>query len=293
MTIDVWSWNVNGLRAIARAGFLEWLDGTAATFVGVQEVRAERAQLEGHDPRLARPRGWHTGFVAAEKKGYSGVGFYSKVKPDAHAFTLDVPDFDREARYQEVRLGALTIVNAYFPNGNGTPTPEGRRTNSRIPFKLDFYRHLFERLAPRVAAGERLLVMGDFNTAHREIDLARPKSNARTSGFTDVERAELGRWLDHGWVDTWRHVHPERAGVYSWWSQRFGVRERNIGWRLDLVLASRGALPFLRDAFIHDHVVGSDHCPVGVRLDRAILTSAAAPARRATPARARARPATG
>lgn len=278
---------MNGLRAIARAGFLEWLRGARATFVGVQEVRAHPDQLE---PALARPRGWHTGFVAAEKKGYSGVGFYSKVKPDAHLCTLDVAGFDREARYQEVRLGALTIVNAYFPNGNGTPTPEGRRTNSRIPFKLEFYRHLFDRLARRVAAGERLLVMGDFNTAHREIDLARPKSNARTSGFTAIEREELGRWLDNGWVDTWRHLYPERAGVYSWWSQRIGVRERNIGWRLDLVLASRGALPYLRDAFIHDHVAGSDHCPVGVRLARSVLVAADQSRQNEGPTKARSTP---
>lgn len=263
------SWNVNGLRSIARSGFVPWLRKSKASFVGIQEVRAHVDQLE---PTLARPRGWHTGFVAAERKGYSGVGYYSKHKPVAHATTLGEP-FDREARFQEVDLGGLTIVNAYFPNGNGTPTPEGKRTNNRIPFKLDFYRRLFDHLEARKARGDRLLVMGDFNTAHRPIDLARPKSNKATSGFTDIERDELDRWLRAGWIDTWRHFYPDRPDVYSWWSNRVGVRERNIGWRLDLVLASPGTEAFLRDAFILTDVMGSDHCPVGVRLEPSVLTT--------------------
>ncbi len=267
-TIGILSWNVNGLRAIARVGFLPWLRGSKASFVGIQEVRARPEQLE---PELRRPRGWHTGFVSAHKAGYSGVGFYSKLRPDLHLTELGRPELDREARFSEVRLGALTIVNAYFPNGNGTPTADGKRSNDRIPFKLDFYRALFDHLAPRVHAGERILVMGDFNTAHREIDLARPKENKRTSGFTEIEREELDRWLRAGWVDTFRHLYPTRA-VYSWWSQRQGVRARNVGWRLDLVLASPGALPFLRDASIHTEVMGSDHCPVGVRLSREVVT---------------------
>lgn len=266
--IDILSWNVNGIRSIARSGFLEWLRASRATFVGVQEVRAGLEQLA---PELARPRGWHTGFAVAERKGYSGVGFYSKQRPEAHETSLGREALDREGRFQEVRLGALTIVNAYFPNGNGTPLPNGQRSNDRIPYKLDFYRAVFDRLEARRRAGERLLVMGDFNTAHAEIDLARPRENKKTSGFTDIEREELDRWLRAGWIDTFRRFHPGRAGAYSWWSQRAGIRERNVGWRLDLVLASPGVEPFLEDAFIRPEVLGSDHCPVGVRLGRAVL----------------------
>jgi len=266
--IDILSWNVNGIRSIARSGFLDWLRASRATFVGVQEVRASPEQLE---PELARPRGWHTGFSVATRKGYSGVGFYSKRRPEAHDTTLGREALDIEGRFQEVRLGALTIVNAYFPNGNGKPLPNGQRSNDRIPYKLDFYRAVSDRLEARMQSGERLLVMGDFNTAHAEIDLARPRDNKKTSGFTDIERAELDRWIRSGWIDTYRRFHPDRAGAYSWWSQRYGIRERNIGWRLDLVLASPGVEPFLEDAFIRSEVMGSDHCPVGVRLGRGVV----------------------
>jgi exodeoxyribonuclease-3 len=262
------SWNVNGLRAAHQKGFLDWLAASKAHFVGLQEVRAELDQL---DPELARPRGWHTAFCAAQKKGYSGVGIYAKRRPDAVHTTLGRPELDAEGRLQDVRLGALRVINAYFPNGNGTVLPDGKRSNDRIPYKLDFYRALFDHLEPARLAGDRILVMGDFNTAHREIDLARPKDNRKTSGFTDIEREELDRWLRSGWHDTFRHIHGDLPGAYSWWSQRPGIRARNIGWRLDLVLASPGALPYLQDAFIDAHVLGSDHCPVGVHLDPAVL----------------------
>jgi exodeoxyribonuclease-3 len=163
------------------------------------------------------------------------------------------------------RIGRLTVANVYFPNGSGK-----ERDNSRIPFKLKFYKSLFKLLEPAATAGEPVLVMGDFNTAHREIDLARPKTNQTTSGFCPEERREIDRWLKAGWVDTFRQFHPD-AVKYSWWSGRFGVRERNVGWRIDAVFASPGAMPFLRGAFIDDHVQGSDHCPVGVVLDRAAV----------------------
>ncbi len=152
----------------------------------------------------------------------------------------------------------------YFPNGNGK-----ERDNSRIPYKLDFYRAVFDRVERARRKGDRVLVLGDFNTAHREIDLARPKENVETSGFTPVEREELDRWITAGWIDTFRRFEPG-PGHYSWWSQRFGVRARNVGWRLDYVLASGNAEPYLRGAFLHPHVTGSDHCPVGVDLDPAI-----------------------
>jgi len=268
-SIRVLSWNVNGLRAVHRRNvFLDWLSTSRAAFVGLQEVRAHPDQLE---VELARPRGWHTTFVDAEKKGYSGVGFYAKRRPDGVTTTLGRPELDREARFIEVKLGALTCVTAYFPNGNGSLLADNRRSNDRIPYKLDFYRAVFSYLESRRQAGEPILVMGDFNTAHRELDLARPRDNRQTSGFTDVEREELDRWLCSGWTDTFRHVHGDVRDRYTWWSSRVGVRERNIGWRLDLVLASPGALPFVRNAFIQDHVMGSDHCPVGVDLAKAVL----------------------
>lgn len=258
----VLSWNVNGLRAVAKKGFLDWLASEGADVVGLQETRAELDQL---DASVSEPDGWHFSIQPAEKKGYSGVGLYSREEPALLETSLGDPEFDREGRVQIATFGSLTIANVYFPNGSGK-----NRDHSRIPYKLNFYRALFDQLEPLRAAGKPVLVMGDFNTAHRPIDLARPKTNANTSGFTDIERAELDRWLQSGWTDTFRHLNdvPER---YTWWSNRKGVRERNVGWRIDYVLASQGAMTFLREAFILHDVMGSDHCPIGVVLDRGAL----------------------
>ncbi len=262
-TIDVLSWNVNGIRSVAKKGFLDWLEGSGADIVGLQEVRAQREQLED---ALVAPLGWHVDIAAAERKGYSGVGLYSRRRPDAVEHALGVEAFDAEGRVQIAHFGRLTVANVYFPNGSGK-----NRSNDRVPFKLAFYQRLFERLEPARAAGEPILVMGDFNTAHADIDLARPRQNDGTSGFLPEEREELDRWLRSGWTDTFRALHPDARDVYTWWSQRFGVRERNIGWRIDYVLASAGAMPALRDAFVHVDTPGSDHCPVGVRLDRRVF----------------------
>jgi exodeoxyribonuclease-3 len=229
--------------------------------VGIQEVRASVAQL---DPEVLAPEGWHTHVVAAERRGYSGVALYSRRPPDTMQTSLDDPEFDREGRVQLARFGRLVIANVYFPNGSGK-----ERDNSRVPFKLAFYQALHARLERLRRGGLRVLVMGDFNTAHREIDLARPKPNRKTSGFLLEECAELDRWIAGGWVDTFRRYEPG-PGHYSWWSQRFGVREKNIGWRIDYVLTSPSCERFLRAGFIQPEVKGSDHCPIGVDLDPAI-----------------------
>jgi exodeoxyribonuclease III len=266
----VLSWNVNGLRAVDGAGrpgrgrsgwFRRWIERDGNTIVGVQEVRARREQLPR---RLVQPRGWHVHVVEAERPGYSGVGLYARLSPDGVEAALGRDQLDREGRLQLAHFGRLSVANVYFPNGNGK-----QRDNSRVPFKLEFYRALFERLAALRASGQRVLVMGDFNTAHRDIDLARPRQNLTTSGFLPEERAEIDRWIDAGWVDTFRHFEAG-PGHYTWWSQRSGVRERNIGWRLDYVLACAAAMPYVRRAFILGHVRGSDHCPVGVEVDPAI-----------------------
>ncbi len=260
--VRVLSWNVNGLRACAKKGFNKWLDASGGTIVGVQEVRAEREQLP---TELTDSSGWDVHFASAVRKGYSGVGLYSRMTPDRVETELGVKRFDAEGRVQIARFGRLAVANVYFPNGKGKD-----RDNSRVPFKLAFYKKLFERLEALRRSGLRVLVMGDFNTAHTEIDLARPKQNREISGFLPKECREFTRWLDAGWVDTFRHFEPGE-GHYSWWSQRAGVRAKNIGWRIDYVLASPAAMKFVRRAFITPEVMGSDHCPVGVDLDRAIL----------------------
>ena len=256
------SWNVNGLRAISAKGFGSFLEACGADVVGVQETRCTPEQVP---EALRAPRGWHTHFVCAERLGYCGVGLFSRLPIDRLETSLGVKSMDREGRVQMARIGRLTVVNCYFPNGNGKD-----RDNGRVPFKLRFTRRLHRVLDDAKRAGDPIVVMGDFNIAPEPIDLARPKQNPRTSGFLPEERRELARWLKGGWVDTFRAFEPGE-GHYTWWSQRFGVREKNIGWRIDYVLASEGAMKHVRQARIHPDVRGSDHCPISVTLDRRVL----------------------
>jgi exodeoxyribonuclease-3 len=256
--IRIYSWNVNGIRAASEKGFVQWLSRSRGEIVGIQEVRAQPDQIP---EALRKRKTWHQHYTAPVRKGYSGVGLLSRRKPDNIETSLGEARFDVEGRLQLARFGRLVVANGYFPNGSGKD-----RDNSRIPYKLDWYRALFDRVQRLRKGGYRVLVMGDFNTAHREIDLARPKANTKTSGFCAEERAELDRWTDAGWVDTFRHFEPG-GDHYTWWSQRFGVREKNIGWRIDYVLASPAAMEFVRAAFIKPKVRGSDHCPIGVDVD--------------------------
>ncbi|MBW2423081.1 MAG: exodeoxyribonuclease III [Deltaproteobacteria bacterium] len=254
----IYSWNVNGIRAAARKGLPDWIRGCGADIIGLQEVRAS---LDAIPPEIHALDDYHQHYVAAERKGYSGVGLLSRQLPDRLDATLGEPRFDDEGRVQIARFGRLVVANAYFPNGSGKD-----RSNDRVPYKLDWYRALFECVERWRRGGYRVLVMGDYNTAHREIDLARPKANRKTSGFLPEECEELDRWIDAGWIDTFRAFEPG-PGHYTWWSQRFGVRKKNIGWRIDYVLASPSAMPFVRNAFIEPHVQGSDHCPIGIDVD--------------------------
>lgn len=263
--MKVLSWNVNGIRAAARKGFRNWLDQCDGTFVGLQEVRALPEQIPKD---LQDPEGWHKHIVAGERKGYSGVGFYSRMEPDHVETSMGVEEFDREGRIHILTFGSLRIANVYFPNGNGK-----NRDNSRVPYKLAFYERLYEMLHDDFKAGRPLLVIGDFNTAHQAIDLARPKQNRETSGFLLVERQEFSRWTSSGWVDTFRHYHPDEPDHYTWWRQWGGARENNVGWRIDYILASPGAMPFVQDGFILPEDMGSDHCPIGIEIDEAVLTA--------------------
>ncbi len=263
--LKIYAWNVNGLRAATRKGFCDWLHGSDADIVGVQEIRALREQLP---KKVAEPEGYETHFFpASSKKGYSGVGLFSAedIAPDDVVTTMGEERFDVEGRMQLATYGDLKVANVYFPNGSGK-----NRDHSRVPYKLDFYRRLREMLQEELDSGAPLVVMGDFNTAHKPIDLARPKSNHKTSGFLPREREALSEWMEAGWVDTFRHVcdEPER---YTWWTYRGNCRERNVGWRIDYALASPGAMEFFVDADIHHDVMGSDHCPLSLTLHRDVM----------------------
>lgn len=251
------SWNVNGLRACAKKGFLDFLAESKADVVCLQEVRAFAEQLP---PEVRAPDGWHVSFHPAERPGYSGVAIYSRQPPTRVISTLGVDEYDMEGRFMLAKFGRTSVVSVYFPKGSGKD-----RDNSRVPYKLGFYAAVFE-VVNRLKKSGPVYVAGDYNTAHQEIDLARPKTNRKSSGFLDEEREELTRWLDAGWVDTFRKRNPDTEGCYTWWRQFGGARENNVGWRIDYVFASASADKRVKDAFIWPHITASDHCPVGVDL---------------------------
>lgn len=251
------SWNVNGLRACTRKGFLDVLSSAGADVLALQEVRAFPEQL---DDAVRQPRGWHTAFSPAERAGYSGVAIYSREPPSRVERALGIERFDVEGRYLEAHFGRTVVLSVYFPKGSGKD-----RDNSRVPYKLDFHAAVFDRIE-RLRRRGPVFVTGDFNTAHHEIDLARPAGNRKSSGFLQEERDELTRWFDAGWVDTFRRRHPDAPGHYTWWRQFGGARAANVGWRIDYVVASPSADRRVKSAFIWPDVMASDHCPVGVDL---------------------------
>ncbi len=254
------SWNVNGIRSCASKGFLPWLAGCGADIVGLQETRADEHQLE---PAVRAPQGFHAVWSPClAKKGYSGVALLSKVPPLAVERSIGVPEFDQEGRVILAEFREFIVANVYFPNGAGK-----NGDNTRVPFKLAFYEQLYKTVGTwERDRGKPALVMGDMNTAHQEIDIARPAENQKTSGFLPEEREHLGKMLALGYVDTFRALHPDTV-QYSWWSMRQRARDRNIGWRLDYVFASQSIFPKVRSAFILHDCMGSDHCPVGLDLD--------------------------
>ena len=253
--LRILSWNVNGLRACAKKGFADWLAAAGAEIVGLQEVRARAADLP---VTLARPEGWHSHLVAAERPGYSGAALFARREPDALDTSLDEARFDDEGRLQIARFGRLVVANVYFPNGNGK-----QRDNSRVPFKLDFYRALFERLDRLRRSGRRALVMAiQHRTARSTCAPARQRKDER---LLPEERAEFDRWCAP------LATRSAFEAPVSWWSQRLACAPATSALRIDYVLASPSALPFVRAAFLQPHVQGSDHCPVGVDLDAAIL----------------------
>ena len=249
------SWNVNGLRACAKKGFVNFLESSAADIVCLQEVRAFPEQLE---PEVLAPSGWHAVFSPAERPGYSGVGIYSRIAPSKVETELGVAEYDIEGRIIVAHFGRLAVASVYFPKGNGRD-----RDNARVPYKLGFYAAVFKHIE-RLKKRGPVFVTGDYNTAHEEIDLARPKTNKKSSGFLPEERRVMSEWLEAGWVDTFRRQHPNEEGHYSWWRQFGGARENNVGWRIDYVFASPSAAKRVTNAFIWPNALGSDHCPVGV-----------------------------
>ena len=250
------SWNVNGVRAVHKKGFLDWLDDARPDVLALQEIKASPDQLPED---LRNPKGYHAIWTPAERPGYSGTATLSRVAPTDLRQGFGEARFDAEGRVTVTRHESILLFNVYFPNGG--------QGDERLAYKLDFYDALLAHLNDLVAQGESVVVCGDLNTAHREIDLARPKQNRKNSGFMPIECEALDRWFEAGWVDAFRHLHPEARDCYTWWTYRAGARERNVGWRLDTHLVSPDLADHIRDARILKDIQGSDHCPVLLALD--------------------------
>jgi len=256
--LRITTWNVNGLRAALTKGLLEWIEDYQPDVFCLQEVRAQPQQIEVE--AIQRLKGIYPSLVwnPASRPGYSGVGVFSRQPALETHLGLGKPEFDSEGRVIWQRYPGFLLFNIYFPNGG--------HDKSRVPFKLDFYAHLLEMCHELHARGEQVILCGDFNTAHREIDLKNPKENEQTSGFLPEEREWISRYLDRGFVDVYRHLYPDRA-QYTWWTYRFNARKRGIGWRLDYFLVSKACLDQVRDVVIQDQVLGSDHCPVTLQIE--------------------------
>ncbi len=249
------TWNVNGIRAVLRKGFLDWLAAESPDILCVQETKARPEQL----PRkMLEPPGYRTYWNWAEKKGYSGVAIYTKEEPLSVENSMGTERFDKEGRLLKVRFSDFTLFNVYFPNG--------KKDRERLQYKMDFYAAFLEMVEELRKENDRIVFCGDVNTAHKEIDLARPKENENVSGFLPIEREWIDKVIELGWIDTFRALHP-KAVAYSWWDLKSRARERNVGWRIDYMFLTGPMLDSLKSAFIMDDVMGSDHCPVGVELD--------------------------
>jgi len=258
--IRIVSWNVNGIRACANKGFLDWLKDSGADVIGLQETRVEEAQLESE---IRYPNGYDAAWTSCKvKRGYSGVALFTKKEPKNVVRSIGAEEFDGEGRVVIAEFSKLLFASVYFPNGGGKDGD-----NARVPYKLAFYDRFFDYIEERQKTlGKPAIVMGDMNTAHKEIDIARPKENQKASGFLPEERDHFGGILKRGWIDTYRALNPETV-KYSWWSTRLGARKRNVGWRIDYVLVPEALKDKVKCAFIDNDILGSDHCPVGIDLD--------------------------
>jgi len=249
------SWNVNGIRSALRNGFMDWLEAEQPDIVCLQETRALPEDLK---EEVLRPKGYTSLWNPAQKKGYSGTGAYVKKEPISVG-TMGIPDFDNEGRVQVLEYPKFTILNGYWPNSQDK--------RARLDYKLAFCKAITKFSNDLVAQGKNVILCGDFNIAHTEIDLARPKDNENSAGYYIEEREAMAAFLGEGYVDTFRH-YVQEPGHYSWWSYRTNARARNVGWRIDYHCVNRDFMDRVKGASILNHVMGSDHCPVAIELKR-------------------------
>lgn len=245
------SWNVNGLRACMNKGFKEYFDDVDADIFCLQEIKLSEGQID------FVPDGYHAYWNYAEKKGYSGTAIFAKEEPIAVTYGIGIDEHDHEGRVITLEYPEYYMVTVYTPNSQN----ELARLDYRMKWEDDFRTFL-----TKLKAKKSVVVCGDMNVAHKEIDLKNPKTNRRNAGFTDEERAKMTSLLDAGFIDTFRYFYPDAEQIYSWWSYRFKAREKNAGWRIDYFFVSEDMKDKLQDASIHTDIMGSDHCPVELDL---------------------------
>jgi len=257
------SWNVNGIRANVKKGAFDWFINESPDVYCIQEVKAEAEQLE---EGIRNPQGYFSYFDHSKgRKGYSGVAVFSKVKPEKVEYSIGVPELDQEGRFIaafypdgafDKKVKKFVLVNTYIPNGGGGP--------ERLDFKLRFYDAFLKYMKKQSKNGYEVIFTGDINTAHTEIDLARPKENVDNTGFLPIERAWLDKFVDAGYSDVFRFLHQNEIGKYTYWDMKTFARDRNVGWRIDYFFASAGILKQVTKCRILDEIMGSDHCPIDI-----------------------------
>jgi exodeoxyribonuclease-3 len=246
------SYNVNGIRSAINKGFIEWLKTDPADIICLQETKAVKENI---DTQPIEDLGYQTYWFSAQKKGYSGVAIFTKIKPDTIEYGHKLEQSDFEGRVIRADFGNLTLINAYYPSGT---SGEERQT-----YKYQWLDEFFDYLQLLRKTRPQLVVVGDYNIAYTPIDIHDPKGNKNSSGFLPEERAWMDKFLQNGWIDTFRSLHPETTGAYSWWSQRFpSVRLQNKGWRIDYICITDTLKMKLKDARIYPDVKQSDHCPI-------------------------------
>jgi exodeoxyribonuclease III len=258
--MKILSWNVNGIRAVAKKGFLEWFESENADVVCIQETKAFENQLE---PELKNPLGYNTVWHQGTRPGYSGVATFSKEVPVSNKSHFEeITHFHEDGRVVETKFPNFTLLNLYFPNG-------GTRADGQemLSYKLKFYDHFIEYMNALRDSGESIIACGDFNICHTEIDIARPKENATSIGFLPIEREKVSELIENGYTDVFRHFNPDMKDSYTWWSYRAGARPRNVGWRIDYFFVTPDLLPKIKKISHLTDIVGSDHCPLCLELE--------------------------
>lgn len=246
------SWNVNGLRACMGKGFYEYFLSEDADIFSLQETKLQQGQID------FEPEGYFAYWNYAEKKGYSGVAVFTKKEPLKVTYGLGIDEHDHEGRVITLEFESFYHVTAYVPNSQD----KGARLPYRMTWEDDMRAYLL-----KLNESKPVVLCGDLNVAHEEIDLKNPSTNHKNAGFTDEERGKMTQLLSSGFTDSFRHLYPDLTGVYSWWSYRFNARKNNAGWRIDYYVVSDGIKDKIKDAFIRTEVFGSDHCPVGVEIE--------------------------